>query len=71
MENNGHSKAASLAKQAKNCSGNFVSTAEFLISAHYTEPNRLRTEGGINGGVPVAIACESEREAEMTTGRLG
>lgn len=52
-------KAGSLG-QKQNCFDDFVSSAEFLVSAGYTQPQKLCIEGGSNGGLLVG-ACINQR----------
>jgi len=47
--------AATLSKK-QNCFDDFIASAEFLVSAGSTSPERLCIEGGSNGGLLVA-AC--------------
>ena len=48
-------KAGSLAKK-QNCFDDFISGAEYLVSAGYTQPSKLCIEGGSNGGLLIG-AC--------------
>ncbi|KAH7845840.1 hypothetical protein Vadar_006620 [Vaccinium darrowii] len=52
-------KAGSLAKK-QNCFDDFISAAEFLTSAGYTQPRKLCIEGGSNGGLLIG-ACINQR----------
>ncbi|XP_058225537.1 uncharacterized protein LOC131334513 [Rhododendron vialii] len=52
-------KAGSLAKK-QNCFDDFISAAEFLVSAGYTQSRKLCIEGGSNGGLLIG-ACINQR----------
>ncbi|KAG8065742.1 hypothetical protein GUJ93_ZPchr0004g40531 [Zizania palustris] len=52
-------RAGSLSNK-QNCFDDFIAAGEFLVSAGYTNPDRLCIEGGSNGGLLVA-ACINQR----------
>ncbi|CAL9216906.1 unnamed protein product [Arabidopsis halleri] len=52
-------KSGALANK-QNCVDDFISAAEYLVSADYTQPMKLCIEGGSNGGMLVG-ACINER----------
>uniref|UniRef100_A0A1J3DV43 Prolyl endopeptidase n=1 Tax=Noccaea caerulescens TaxID=107243 RepID=A0A1J3DV43_NOCCA len=52
-------KAGALAKK-QSCFDDFISGAEYLVSAGYTQPSKLCIEGGSNGGLLIG-ACINQR----------
>ncbi|KAL1193179.1 Acylamino-acid-releasing enzyme 1 [Cardamine amara subsp. amara] len=52
-------KSGALANK-QNCFDDFISGAEYLVSAGYTQPRKLCIEGGSNGGILVG-ACINQR----------
>ncbi|KAL0391860.1 UNVERIFIED_CONTAM: Prolyl endopeptidase [Sesamum radiatum] len=52
-------KAGALSRK-QNCFDDFISSAEYLVSAGYTQPRKLCIEGGSNGGLLIG-ACINQR----------
>ncbi|VFQ76377.1 unnamed protein product [Cuscuta campestris] len=52
-------KAGALGKK-QNCFNDFISAAEYLVTAGYTQPSKLCIEGGSNGGLLIG-ACINQR----------
>lgn len=57
-------KSGALANK-QNCFDDFISGAEYLVSAGYTQPRKLCIEGGSNGGILVGACINQVKKSKI------